>query len=98
MGNWHTDKRFMIALLLAVIPTLIMSAWNTTFLLRALDTNPSIVERLIRLEFFMSEQGRINSAILDEIKEARKERAKFLSEQAKRTNSIKWVEKKMGVR
>ncbi len=98
MGNWHTDKRFMIALLLAVIPTLIMSAWNTTFLLRALDTTPSIVERLIRLEYQTSEQGRTNQLILDELRDAKRDRAKFVGEQSRRTTAIDWVEKQMGVR
>jgi len=98
MTNWHTDKRFMIALLLAVIPTLMMSTWNTVFLLRALDTNPPIVERLIRLEYQTSEQGRINQLILDELRDAKKDRAKFISEQSRRTSAINWVEKQMGLR
>lgn len=98
MGNWHTDKRFMVALLLAVIPTLIMSAWNTTFLLRTLDTNPPIVERLIRLEYQVSEQGRINQLILDELRDAKRDRAKFMGEQSRRTSAIDWVEKQMGLR
>jgi len=98
MGTWHTYKRFMVALLLAVIQTLIMSAWNTTFLLRTLDTNPPIVERVNQIEFRLSEQGRVNQAILDELREARRERATFRREQARRTPMINYTEKKMGAK
>lgn len=101
--SWHTDKRFMIGLLVVVIPTLFVSIWNATFLLRTLNTTPSLVEKVNKLEFQMSEQGRVNQAILDELKDAKKERKEaraerkeFLEEQARRTPMVNYIERKMG--
>ena len=56
-----------------------------------------LINRIIKLEYHVSEQGRINRLILDELRAAKKQRDKFISEQSRRTSAISWVEKQMGV-
>jgi len=93
--EWHMEKRIIIGIITTVLINMGMSIWNTSFLLRTLDTDPSIVNRIIALEYQVSEQGRVNLQILDELreakrdrKEARKERAEFKGEQSKRTTIV----------
>ena len=86
--SWHLDKRLMIGLLVATIPTFFISIWNTSFLMRTLDTDPPIVQRLVKLEYYQSEAGRINRKILDELEKATKERRDFRDEQFRRTTTV----------
>lgn len=97
MKDWHSEKKIMIAVITAVLINLIMSVWQMAYVFKTLDTNPPLINRIIKLEYHMSEQGRVNTLILDELRAAKKQRDKFISEQARRTSAISWVEKQMGV-
>jgi len=102
-SEWHMDKKITIGLILAVSLTFITSAGQLFYVVKTLDTDPPLIERIIRLELHISEQGRVNTAILDELKEAkedrreaRKERAQFIGEQKRRTPMVDYIEKRMG--
>lgn len=82
------ERRIIIGIITAVMINMGVSIWQGFFILKTLDTNPPIIERIIKLEFQLSEQGRVNQAILDELKEARKERAEFKAEQSVRTTTV----------
>lgn len=86
--SWHNEKKIIIGLIIAVLGTLFTSLGQWFYVIKTLDTNPPLINRIIVLEYKVSEQGRVNQAILDELKEARKERAVFKREQAKRTTTV----------
>ena len=93
--TWHTDKKIIIGLITAVLITLITSLGQWFYVIKTLDTDPPLINRIIALEYQVSEQGRVNQAILDELKEAKKdrkeasnERAAFRGEQSKRTTTV----------
>ena len=96
--DWHMDKKIIGGLIGAVVLNITVSAWQGFFILKTLDTDPPIIERIIKLEYQVSEQGRVNQLILDELRDARKDRSKFMGEQSRRTSAIDWAEKQMGVR
>jgi len=86
--TWHTDKKIIIGLITAVMITMVTSMGQWFYVIKTLDTNPPIIQRIITLEYSVSEQGRVNQAILDELRQARKQRAKFAGEQSKRTTTV----------
>ena len=86
--DWHMDKKIIGGLIGAVVLNITVSAWQGFFILKTLDTDPPIIERVIKLEYHVSEQGRINQKILDELTEARKERTAFRKEQTVRTTTV----------
>lgn len=96
VGTWHTDKKIIIGLIVAVLGTFITSLGQWFYVIKTLDTDPPLINRIIALEYHVSEHGRVNRQILDEIREARRVRTKFLGEQARRTPMVDWIEKKMG--
>ena len=93
--DWHMDKKIIGGLIGAVVLNITVSAWQGFFILKTLDTDPPIIERIIKLEYQVSEQGRVNQLILDELraakkerKEATKERVEFRKEQTVRTTTV----------
>lgn len=86
--TWHTDKKIIIGLITAVMITMFTSLGQWFYVIKTLDTNPPIITRIIKLEYHASEHGRVNQAILDELREARVQRAKFVAEQSKRTTTV----------
>ena len=96
--EWHMEKKLIIGIISAVLINMSVSIWQGFFILKTLDTDPPIIERIIRLEYHMSEHGRVNLAILDELKEGRKERAVFRKEQSRRTPMINYIERKLGMK
>ena len=94
--TWHTDKKIIIGLITAVLITMFTSLGQWFYVIKTLDTDPPLINRIIALEYQVSEQGRVNRAILDELREARVQRAKFIGEQKRRTPMVDWIERRMG--
>ena len=88
MSSWHTEKKIIIGLITTVTASMLLSLFQFFYVVKSLDTDPPLVNRVIALEYHNSEQGRINQQILDEIKESRKERESFRAEQLKRTTIV----------
>ena len=86
--GWHNEKKIIIGLITAVLINMSMSIWQSIFVISSLDTDPPVIQRIIKLEFHASEQGRVNQKILDEIAAARQERERFREEQSKRTTTV----------
>ncbi len=89
MKDWHMDKKIIIGLIISVLSSMTFSIFQFFYVLKTLDTDPPIINRIIALEYHMSEHGRLNQQILDELKEARKERMIFRKEQNIRTTTIR---------
>jgi len=94
--TWHTDKKIIIGLITAVLITMFTSLGQWFYVIKTLDTDPPLINRIIALEYQVSEQGRVNQAILDELRLARVQRAKFIGEQKRRTPMVDWIERRMG--
>ena len=94
--TWHTDKKIIIGLITAVLITMFTSLGQWFYVIKTLDTDPPLINRIIALEYQASEQGRVNQAILDELRLARVQRAKFIGEQKRRTPMVDWIERRMG--
>ena len=86
--TWHTDKKIIIGLITAVMVTMFTSLGQWFYVIKTLDTDPPLITRIIKLEYHMSEHGRVNQAILDELRLAGAQRAAFAKEQAKRTTTV----------
>ena len=96
VDTWHTDKKIIVGLITAVMITMFTSLGQWFYVIKTLDTDPPLINRIIALEYHASEQGRVNQQILDELRQARRERAKFIGEQQRRTPMVNWIEKRMG--
>lgn len=94
--DWHMDKKIIIGLITAVLITMFTSMGQWFYVIKTLDTDPPLINRIIALEYHASEQGRVNQQILDELRQARKQRTKFVNEQSRRTPMVDWIEKRMG--
>jgi len=94
--EWHMEQRIIVGIIITVLGNMGISIWNTSFLLRTLDTNPPIVQRIMKLEYHMSEHGQVNQKILDVLGDLRKDSRKFREEQSRRTPMINYIERKMG--
>lgn len=93
--QWHLNEKLMVAIIAGLVINMISSGANIWYTFKMLDTDPPIIERIIKIEYALSEQGRVNQAILDELKDAKRERAKFIGEQQRRTPMVNYIERLM---
>lgn len=95
MGNWHMNEKVMTGVIAALIINTGAMIWQGLFVLKTLDTDPPIIERIIRLEYQQSEQGRVNQKIFDKLDELTILINRFGKEQSRRKPLVDYIEKKI---
>lgn len=98
MVSWHTEKKFILGLMGVVILNTMAAIWQGFYIVKTLDTDPPIIERIIKLEFHQSEQGQVNKKIFAKLDELTTLINKFGSEQSRRKPLVDYIERKINVR
>lgn len=103
--NWHMNEKVMTGVIVALVINTAAMVWQGVFVLKTLDTDPPIVERVRKLEYQMSEQGRINQRILEQLHEmgvliekVTKEQLKFGNELSRRKPLADYIERQINRR
>lgn len=93
--SWHMSQKVIAGLIISVGASLVMSSYQFFWVVRSLDTNPPIVERIITLELKASEYGRLMARINLTLDELNKTMDKIHQEQSRRKPMVDYVEKQL---
>lgn len=104
--SWHMSERIMIGVVTGVIMAALISIGNTIYLVKTLNTTPSIPDRVLKLEtnveFMRSEMAKAISGfesslnkIDNTLKTIRYDQHVIEYEQSRRKPIVDYMEKKM---
>jgi len=88
MTSWHMDKKLMVGIIGGVVLNAFAAIWQGLYIIKTLDTNPPLIDRLIALEYHASSHGRTNEKILDKLDDVVKLVHEFGEEQARRRTTV----------
>ena len=94
--EWHLKQKVMVGVIVAVSVSFLSSMYQFMWIVSSLDTTPPIVERVIALEFAMSQQGKTNEEILSTLKDIKITLGEIGREQSRRKPMVDYIERKMG--
>jgi len=92
------NEKVMVGVITALAINTAAVIWQAFFIIKTLDTDPPIVERIIALEYYNSEHGRVNQKILERLESIDRLITKFGNEQSRRKPLVDYIERKINGR
>ena len=93
--SWHMNEKVMVGVIIAVAINTVTSIGQAVYVLKTLDTDPPIAERVRVLELKASDFGKTMSEVRDILKSLKLTIDAVHREQARRQPLVDYVEKRM---